>query len=211
MTGSPNALTKKESAKLRDQTFRLFIQGYNGATIRDMINFERTQQGLNPVHKGTVHKWIRDLTREGGKQYLEYMKDKTAYMVLHRSKLLALQLYRTMLHDKIALMGGIKEVKPETLNRMIQTLTQITVTESRLEREIPSLFTNSLQDALQPQVVLDIESEILAELPKDLREQFMKNQTRRQRQIEQMIGDKGKVTESDLIDLDQYPKDTYVI
>jgi len=210
MVGSPNQLSRQEAAQLRDQTFTLYIKGYNGATIHKTINNERQQKGLRPVNKATVHKWVRDLNREGSKHYLSLLKDKTAYMVLHRSKLLALQLYRTMLHDKIEAMGGISSIKAETLNRMVQTLTQITVTESRLEREIPSLFTSS-QETLNPDQVNDLEQEILADLPKDLREQFMKNQTRRQRQIEQIIGEKGKVTESDLIDLDQYPKDTYVI
>ena len=210
MVGSPNALSKRESARLRDETFKLLIKGYNGATITKVINAERERNGQTPLNKSTVHKWVRDLDKEGSKYYLELLKDKTAYMVLHRSKLLALQLYRTMIHDKIALMGGIAAVKPETLNRMIQTLTQLTVTESRLEREIPSLFTSS-QETMKPEQVYDLEQEILADLPKELREQFLRNQNRRQQMINQIMGEKGKVTESDLIDLDSYPKDTYVI
>ena len=210
MTGSPNAISKKDAVKYRDETFKLLIKGYNGATIHKILNAERERNGQTPIHKSTVHNWVKDLDKEGSKYYLELLKDKTAYMVLHRSKLLALQLYRTMIHDKIALMGGIAAIKPDTLNRMIQTLTQLTVTESRLEREIPSLFTSS-QETMKPEQVYDLEQEILADLPKELRDQFVRNQQRRQQQINQLIDSKGTATDADIIDLDSYPKDTYVI
>lgn len=202
-------LSHAESAEFRQETLRLMIKGYNGATIFRIFKSERERKGLKPINKSTVHKWVKNINQEGSKDYLYLMKDKTAYMVLHRRKLQALELYRTMIHDKIALMGGLAGIKPEALNRFIQSLLQITVTESRLEREIPSLFSNG--ENMNPEQVYDLEKEILAGLPADLREQFMKDQNRRQRMLEQVIGTKGKVGDSELIDLDTYPKDTYVI
>lgn len=204
------ALSHKESAYYRNETFRLLVKGYNGATIYRVFEEERKSKGLKPINKATIHKWVKNLDREGSKDYLVLMKDKSAYMVLHRRKLLALELYRTMIHDKIALMGGLSAIKPEALNRFIQSLLHITIAESRLEREIPSLFTNS-QDTMTPDKVYDLEQEILSGLPKDLREQFLKDQNRRKQMLEQIVGTKGKVGDQDIIDLDSYSKDTYVI
>ena len=213
MTGRVNALSKKDAIIYRDETFKLHIKGYNGATIHRVINSYREAKGQPHIHKSTVHNWVKSLDREGSKDYLVFLKDKTAYMVLHRKKLAALQLYRTMIHDKIEMMGGISAVKAETLNRMVQTLTQITVTESRLEREIPSFFSRDSQETLNPDQVNNIEQEILADLPKELRDQFVRNEQRRQQQINQLINIKGTtaVTDADIIDLDSYPQDTYVI
>lgn len=203
-------LSHAESAEYRQETLRLMIKGYNGATIYKVFKAERERKGLKPIHKGTVHNWVRNLNQEGSKDYLYLMKDKTAYMVLHRRKLQALELYRTMIHDKIALMGGLSGIKPEALNRFIQSLLQITVTESRLEREIPSLFSGS-NETMKPEQVYDLEQEILAGLPADLRQQFLKDQNRRKEMLDKVIGVKGKAGDSDILDIDQYPKDTFVV
>lgn len=203
-------LSHKDSAHYRAETFRLRIKGYNGATITRIFEKERLEQGLKPINKGTVSKWIRDMDRVGSKDYLYLMKDKSAYMFLHRRKLLALELYRTMIHDKIDLLGGLGGIKPEALNRFIQSLIQITIAESRLEREIPSLFSDS-QPTMSADQYQDLEAEILSGLPKDLRDQFTKEQARRRRLVEQVVGDKGKASTEDIIDLDSYPKDTHII
>ena len=202
-------LSAADSAKLRLETQRLVTQGYNGASIRDMFNEERIAQGKPLIHKSTIYAWIKGFDNASSKYYLDYLKDKTAFIVLHRRKLLALELYRTMIHDKIKSVGGIQGIKAETLNRLVQTLVQITVTESRLEKEIPQLF--NIAEVLKPEEIRTIEEEVVAGLPKDMRDQFMKENNRRQRNLEAALQANGKLDNEDLLDIDQYPKDTYVI
>lgn len=202
-------LSSADAAKLRLECQRLIIKGYNGATILDLFNEDRIAQGKTKIHKSTIYSWIKGFDNQSSKYYLDLLKDKTAFIILHRRKLKALELYRSMIHEKIDAMGGIKAIKGETLNRMIQTLLHITVTESRLEKEIPQLF--NIQETLKPDQVRSLEDEVVAGLPKDLRDQFLKENNRRQRQLEKALEAKGELTTEDLIDIDQYPKDTYVI
>ena len=202
-------LSHADAAKLRLECQRLHIQGYNGASIKELLNDERKAEGKTPIHKATVYSWIKSFDNQSAKYYLHFLKDKSAYIVLHRRKLLALELYRAMIHSKIEAMGGIQGIKGETLNRFIQTLLHITVTESRLEKEIPQLF--NMQETMRPDQIRSLEEEIVSGLPKDLREQFMKENHRRQRQLEAALEAKGELGTSDLLDIDQYPKDTFVV
>lgn len=203
-------LSSQDSAKLRLETQRLLLKGYNGADILDIFNEERTAAGKSKIHKSTIYSWIKAFDNQSSKFFIPLLKERSAFMILHRRKLLALEMYRAMIHDKIKSVGGIQGIKAETLNRMIQTLLQITVTESRLEKEIPQLF--NIAEHMKPEDIRSLEEEVVAGLPKDLREQVMKENTRRQRQLEAAIeANGGKVTTEDLIDLDSYSKDTHVI
>lgn len=202
-------ISHAESAKLRLETQRLMIKGYSISSILNILNSDREQKGQKPISNSTIFKWKKQIDDEGSREYLHLLKDKTAYIVLHRRKLLALELYRTMIHDKIAFQGGVSGVKPETLNKFIQTLLQITVTESRLEKEIPQLF--SMGEAMRPEQIKDLENEIIAGLPKDLQEQLKKENSRRQQLLERALSEKGQLQANDLIDLDQFNKDTHFI
>lgn len=204
-------ISNADAAKLRLETQRLVIKGYNGASILEVLNGERIAEGKRPIHKATVYSWLRGFDNQSSKAYLDLLKDKSAFIVLHRRKLLALELYRSMIHDKIAAMGGIQGVKGETLNRFIQTLLHITVTESRLEKEIPQLF--NVTETMRPEQIKTLEDEIVSGLPKDLQDQFLKENNRRQRQLEAALqqANGGALSTEELIDLDSYPKDTHVI
>jgi len=192
------------------QVQEYLLKGYNGPRILSIINAERESKGWKPLNRSTIFAYMREIHKEGSKYYLDLAKDHTAYIILHRQKLLALDMYKKMIHDKIALAGGMAGINPDTLNRFVQTLLNITVTQSRLEREIPLLF--NVQQNLPPEQVKEIEDEIVANLPKELRDQFYKEEARKKEEREKLLQeDPESKSKEELIDLDQYPQDTFVV
>lgn len=199
-------LTRAAREALIAKTQELMLKGYNGVMVRKVINDERIAKGQRPLAKSSVHNYIKVIRREGSKYYLDLLKDHTAYIILHRQKLLTLELYRKMLHEKIDAEGGVKNIRPDTLNRIVTTLVNITVSESRLEKEIPTLF--NIQAQRTPEEMKQIEDEIVAGLPKSLQDSLIKQEMKRQEDRDRRLKENPS---EELIDLDQYPKDSFVV
>jgi hypothetical protein len=204
----PAALPKAERTKYEELTHDYMLKGYNGTQILKMINKQRQETQKSPLHNKTIYSYMKKIRNTGSKYYLDLLKDNTAYIILHRQKLLALELYRRMIHDNIAAQGGVNVIRPDTLNRMITTLVNITVTESRLEKEIPSLFNMQQHSQQTPEQIRQLEDEIVAGLPKELREQFNKEELRKKEEREKRLEENPS---EENIDLDQYPKDSFVV
>lgn len=204
MCGAVLTRAVREATKLKVQEY--LLKGYNGARILEIVNHERIEKGERPLRKNTIYTYIEELKQIHNKWYLELLKDQTAYVILHRQKLLALDLYKKMIHDKIALAGGLSAIKPDTLNRLVMTLTSITVSQSRLEREIPHLF--NITNSKSPEELHDLENSIVEGLPKDLRDQFWKEEKRKIAIREQKI---IQDPNAGYVNLSEFKSDQFVI
>ena len=134
------------------------------------------------------------------------LKDQTAFIILHRRKLLELDLYKRMLHDKIAVAGGISNIKPDQLNRIVVTLTNITITQSKPEKEFPILM--NLQSTKKPEEMQQIEAEIVAGLSQEMKVQYEKTKQKEMQQLESIY--RENPTGSN-VNLAEHPEDTFIV
>ena len=199
-------LPRAERHDHKMKTLELMLKGYNNKRILDIINAEREGKGKRPLHIMSIYRFQKDLRQDHAKDFLDMMKDQTAFIILHRRKLLELDLYKRMLHDKIAVAGGISNIKPDQLNRIVVTLTNITITQSKLEKEFPILM--NLQSTKKPEEMQQIEAEIVAGLSQEMKVQYEKTKQKEMQQLESIY--RENPTGSN-VNLAEHPEHTFIV
>jgi hypothetical protein len=170
-----------------------------------MVVEDLAKRGERPITARTVWLYVKEMETDTSGWYLHLVKDQMAYVILHRRKLLALDLQAQMIHDKIMHEGGLLMIKAGTLNNFVRTLKDITMAQAELEKEIPNINSIITKKVKTPEEVKAIEAEIVQGLPEDLREAYeRKEQLKKEKQLE--LEGNGEV-----IDLSQYPKDSFII
>ena len=205
--GIKGVLTKVQRQKVKNDIQELMLKGYNSARVVDILNIQREREGLRPLTLQSIYGYLRELKQESNAWYLELLKDQTAYVILHRRKLLELDLYKKMINDKITLLGGISGINPNVLNRMMLTLLAITKTQSDLEKEIPKIF-NITAGVKSHEEIIDIEHSIVSGLTGELRQEYEKKMLQEKQKIErEYIEDPTHGN----VNLAEFKEDTYVI
>lgn len=199
-------LTNYERHEHIMRTQELLLKGYDNTRILAIINKERQDSGKRPLHRQSLYRFRKELEQEYSKDFLDMMKNQTAFIILHRRKLLELDLYKKMLHDKIAVQGGITSIKADVLNRIVVTLTNITITQSKLEKEFPLLM--NLQSEKKPEEMQQIEAEIVNTLSPEMKQQYEKQRSKQMLELEQTY---QKDPTGGNVNLSEHPEDTYII
>ena len=107
MTRKPTNIFKvRELQRLKIQEYML--KGYPSIKIMELINMERQRDGLPQFVRASIYRMINEVKAEHNLWYYEMLKDQTAFIILHRQKILSIELYKRMLHEKIVLAEALQ-------------------------------------------------------------------------------------------------------
>ena len=191
------------------QIKEMYVRGYKPEIILQTINEPRRKGGYVPLQLQSIRRYIREMKSEGSETYLHLLKDQMEYINLYLYKLQELNSLKTMLYDKIEHEGGLNLISSKSLVSICKVLRDVIATQVDLEQQIPYIQGMQAQAKANnsPEQLKIIEASIISTIP----DPILKSKYEQIRIEEIKKAEEQYKRDLGYINLDEYPKDTYVV